>query len=189
MEKIIIKILRFLIVVFVFATSVESQKLPFYLKASSPEYIQFDAEFEVSLLFRIFDFKADEIVLHILAPDAVDVSGVKVNGAQKQFKLNSNGRFKKSFDLRFDLKDPQINYDSFVNIILTLNSRRNENTQIDFKVDYLKNKNVIRTYGSSDFSKEENTLRRVYLNFYKPQNTAGKSLLLKDNSEIGRAHV
>lgn len=184
MDNIIIKILRYIILVFIFATSVKSQKIPFYLKASSPEFIQYDSEFEVSLSFRIFDFKADEIVLHVLAPDAVDLLGVKVNGLTKQFKLNSNGKFKRSFDLRFDLKDTQINYDSFLNIILTMNSKKNENTQIDFKLDYVKNNKITRTYGSSDFSKEENILRKVYLNFYKPQTTAGKSLLLKDNSEI-----
>lgn len=184
MDKNINNFLRILFLTLGLTTIISSQKLPFHLKASSPEYIQSDTEFEISLSLRIFDFSADEMVLHILVPDAIDFTSAKIDDIQKQFKLNSSGRFKRSYDIRFDLKDEQFNYDSFLNITLGMISRKNENSQIDFKIDYVKNKNIVRTYGSSSFSKEENNLRKIYLNFYKPQQTAGKSLLLKENSEI-----
>lgn len=184
MDKIINKYLQLLLLMVLLVSSVQSQRMPLYLKAKAPEYILSDSEFEVSLLLRMFDLNADEIVLHILTSDAVDLRGVKVNGKQKIFSLNKSGRFKKSFDIRFDLKDNFTNYESFLNIGLNLISAKYESSKIDFKVDYVKNKKIIRTYSADDFGSYEKAINKVNLNFYKPQKTPGKSILLKQDSEI-----
>ena len=184
MDKAINKILQILTLSVIFVSSAVCQTMPFYLKADAPGYIQSNSEFEASLLLRVFDLNADEIVLHILTSDPVNLKGVKLNGVQKQFKLNDSDRFEKSFDVRFNLKDDQINYESFLNIRLSLISGKPESSEIDFKIDYVKDKTIIRTYGSSDFSKDDNPVPKINLDFYKPQAVPGKSLVLKQDSEI-----
>ena len=177
-------ILRIFIFTILIGTNVFGQKLPFYLKAFSPEYILPANEFEVSLLLRIFDFNADEIVIHILTADAVDLKGVKLNGTQKPFKINTSGKFKKSFDVKINLKDESIDFESILNFGLILISSNDYKSQIDFKIDYLKNKTIIKSFENKNINADEKLIPSINLNFYYPSNTPGKSLLLKENSDI-----
>lgn len=186
MDKPIYKILQIVLLLIIFTTDSFGQHMPFYLKASSPEYILPGNEIDASILLRIFNFNADIIVFHVLTTDAVNLNSVKVNGIQKKFELNNSDRFsRKCFDIKFDLNDEQLNYESLLNITLTLLSRKSESSEVDFEVDYIKNGEITNTYTDVDFDNfKDHPIHNIYLDFYKPQSIAGKSILLRQGSEV-----
>ncbi len=155
-------------------------------KIEIPEYIPINSSFEISTVTRITDLEIDNVNLYFLSKAELDLDKVvyKSKSTKKELEfeeINFEGDWNKKYKINVDLIELNYNYNLSFQIIFFIESFDLEESEISFDVEYLSGEEIAERIFSSQMIESP----IIYpVKFYKPQITAGKSLVFEKKSHL-----
>lgn len=155
-----------------------------------PKFIPQNSTFDISLVTRIVEPEADNLNIYISSRDKIDLQKVflrtpftNTNIPHKVItEANDNNYI---YQVSINLNDTLFLPGVFFQLLFTFNSNGSSDIELDFKGEYLLNKEVIRLIPSSvtkDIVTEP--FNRAFISFYDSQSFPARALTIKQNSEF-----
>ncbi|MCB0745984.1 MAG: T9SS type A sorting domain-containing protein [Ignavibacteriae bacterium] len=174
------KLLLTLILTYILSIPITAQTEPSMVRFDFPEHVLADNNFEVSAVFKLNDNPSESFKLYFSKSNLVMVNSASIfyNGKRNQLKINEVSDDPLAFYLNIDSSKFKIE-DNFPYQII-FNCKVSGVTKVTEELLFYKG-SLDKT---SDLSNSDLNSANGEIDFYKYQETAGKSLLLKNGSKF-----
>ncbi len=155
-----------------------------------PEFIPVNSSYDVSILTTNPYSDADQLILYIIPPDGISPNSIKLNSVSGILNLDFTPAVLSKFNLSaykttIDLSDTTLSIGTYFQILLNFNSSDRLKSELKLYGIYMNADSVVGYLENDDengFTKTEGQLSKTSLKYYKPEKSAGKSLLIGKNS-------
>jgi hypothetical protein len=165
--------------------SIFAQNNAIYFSSTPPEYIPYGKPFE---LFTTIKFPAtgfDEVSLYILSGNRFSVQDVSVYNSFGLYKVKiveTDFRdFSQAYKITLSKKDSLFDFSNVFRVKYSIAQLYNDNVTIHYALEYRYQNKVVQTVTSIGKNQE---LTPSVINFYKPQQAAGRCLLLQEGGKL-----
>ena len=154
-----------------------------------PSNIPINSSFDISLITSSVFSSADRLVLYIIPGEKISLQKIEL----KSFYINKVLNFSSSslegyagqvYKTVINLEDSTLSAGTFFQILLNFNSESNSKSDVKFYGVFKAGNQYLGSLKSSESDQLEDNFITANLEFYKPQKSAGKSLLFENGSSL-----
>lgn len=165
---------------------ITGQNKSIFFSVNSPEFIPYGKPFEIFANLKFSDIQFDEVNFYIISESRIPLQEISIynsfNSVKRRGEQSEFGGYTQAFRINLSKADTLFDFSTYFRIKFALNSFYEENARLNYAVEYIKNKKIILTLTSFGRNPQ---LSQTALSFYKPQQTAGRSMMLQEGGEFG----
>lgn len=156
-----------------------------YFSSTPPEYISYGKPFELFTTIKFPNTGFDEVNLYIISGSRFSLQDVSVYnsfGLKKVKTVETDfGDYSQAYKITLSKKDSIFDFNNVFRVKYSFAQLYNDNVSLHYAIEYLYQNKVVQTVTS--FGKNQELTPSV-ISFYKPQQAAGRCLLLQEGGKL-----
>jgi hypothetical protein len=154
-----------------------------------PKNIPVNSPFDVSITTSNLYPSADSLEFYIIPGEKITLKKIELkslfeNKSLKFSRSSLKGVSDPVYETIINLKDSALSTGTYFQILMNFNSRSTSNSNIKFYGIYKDGGQVVGLLNSNESNDLEENIITANIRFYKPQKSAGKSVLFENNSYL-----